>query len=359
MGLDRDFWAGKRVFLTGHTGFKGAWLTLWLAELGARVTGYSLDPPSEPNLFNIARVRDSLAEHHHANVLDLQKMQATVAKASPEIIFHLAAQSLVRTSYREPVYTYATNVMGTAHVLETARLASSVQAVVVITSDKCYENLETGHPYRESDPLGGHDPYSASKACAELVTTSYRASFTSAANSRLRIASARAGNVIGGGDWATDRLIPDCVRAFSEGKPVVLRYPEAVRPWQHALNPLFGYLQLVQGLLSDHPDRYATAWNFGPDASSEATVGDVATSVAREWGSGAQVRIDRAGATHREDAMLRLDSSKARAELGWRAHWSLKRSLQETVRWYRAWQEGHDMHRLSLEQIGAYQQDGA
>ncbi|HET7678632.1 MAG TPA: CDP-glucose 4,6-dehydratase [Xanthobacteraceae bacterium] len=359
MGLDRDFWEGKRVLLTGHTGFKGAWLTLWLAKIGARVTGYSLDPPSEPNLFNVARVRDSLVKHHHADILDLQKIQAAVVETAPEVIFHMAAQSLVRASYHEPVYTYAVNVMGTAHVLEAARLATSVQAVVVITSDKCYENLESGHPYRESDRLGGNDPYSASKACAELVTASYRTSFASKAGPPLRFASARAGNVIGGGDWAVDRLVPDCVRAFAERKPVLLRYPEAVRPWQHALDPLFGYLQLVQALLSDHPDRYATAWNFGPDASSEATVGDVAASVARQWGSGAQVRIDRAAASHREAEMLRLDSSKARAELGWRPRWPLERSLQETVRWYRAWQDGLDMRRFSTEQIEAYLQDAA
>jgi CDP-glucose 4,6-dehydratase len=359
MGLDRHFWEGKRVFLTGHTGFKGAWLTLWLAKLGARITGYSLDPPSEPNLFNIAKLRDSLAKHHHADILDLQKMQAAVAEATPEIILHMAAQSLVRASYREPVYTHAVNVMGTAHVLEAARLAPSVQAVVVITSDKCYENLEHGHPYRESDRLGGHDPYSASKACAELVTASYRTSFASAADTRLRIASARAGNVIGGGDWAADRLIPDCVRAFSKAQPVRLRYPAAVRPWQHALEPLSGYLQLVQCLLSDDAGRYTTAWNFGPDASSEANVGDVAASIARLWGSGAEVRTERSPDIPREAGMLRLDSSKARSELSWCPHWSLERSLQETVRWYRAWQEGKDMHRFSTDQIEAYLQDAA
>jgi CDP-glucose 4,6-dehydratase len=359
MGLDRHFWKGKRVFLTGHTGFKGAWLTLWLAKLGTRVTGYSLDPPSEPNLFNIAKVRDSLAKHHHGDILDLQKMQAAVAEAAPEIILHMAAQSLVRASYREPVYTYAVNVMGTAHVLEAARLAPSVQAVVIITSDKCYENVESGHPYRESDRLGGHDPYSASKACAELVTASYRASFASAGDTRLRLASARAGNVIGGGDWAADRLIPDCIRAFSKAQPVRLRYPEAVRPWQHALEPLCGYLQLVQSLLGGDAGRYTTAWNFGPDASCEANVGDVAASIARLWGPGAEVRTERSPDIPREAGMLRLDSSKARTELGWRPHWSLERGLQETVRWYRAWQEGKDMHRFSIDQIDAYLQDAA
>jgi CDP-glucose 4,6-dehydratase len=359
MGIDRNFWNGKPVFLTGHTGFKGSWLSLWLSTLGARITGYSLDPPSEPSLFNIAKVRDSLAKHCRADILDLQKMQAAVAEAAPEIVFHMAAQSLVRASYREPVYTYAVNVMGTAHVLEAARLAPSVQAVVVITSDKCYENLEHGHPYRESDRLGGHDPYSASKACAELVTASYRTSFASVAGTRLRLASARAGNVIGGGDWATDRLVPDCIRAFSKAQPVLLRYPDAVRPWQHALEPLSGYLQLVQCLFRDDARRYTTAWNFGPDASSEANVGDVAASIAQLWGSGAEVRIKRSPAPPREAGMLRLDSSKARAELGWHPHWSLERSLQETVHWYRAWQEGKDMHRFSTNQIEAYLQDAA
>jgi CDP-glucose 4,6-dehydratase len=359
MVIDRTFWSGTRVFLTGHTGFKGAWLTLWLASLGARVTGYSLDAPTTPNLFNVARVRESLAVHHHSDILDLQNLQAAILQASPDVILHMAAQSLVRASYHEPLLTHATNVMGTAHVLEAARRAASVKAVVIITSDKCYENLERGHPYRESDPLGGHDPYSASKACAELVTGSYRTSFASEHNGRLQIASGRAGNVIGGGDWAADRLIPDCIRAFSQGQPVLLRYPEAVRPWQHVLEPLTGYLLLVQGLMSNEGTRYAAAWNFGPDATSEAKVGDVAAGIAREWGSGAEVRIDHAHATRHEAGLLRLDSTKARTELGWRPRWPLDRSLQETVRWYRAWQEGQDMHRFSVAQIEDYLRDAA
>lgn len=355
MGIDRNFWNGKRVFLTGHTGFKGSWLSLWLGTLGASVTGYSLDAPTTPNLFEVGRVRESLANHHHANILDLQRLQAAVDEAAPEIIFHLAAQPLVRASYHDPVLTLATNVIGTAHVLEAGRHASSVKAIVIITSDKCYENLESGHPYRESDRLGGHDPYSASKACAELVTASYRASFRLRDHDPLQIASARAGNVIGGGDWAVDRLIPDCIRAFSQGQPVLLRYPEAIRPWQHVLVPLSGYLQLAQSLLSNDGARYNDAWNFGPDTTFEAKVGDVAASVARQWGSGAEVRIRGADDTPHEAGLLRLDSTKARTELGWQAVWPLDRGLQETVAWYRAWQEGQDMRRFSVTQIEKYQ----
>jgi CDP-glucose 4,6-dehydratase len=353
MGIDRTFWNGKRVFLTGHTGFKGAWLSLWLATMGAKVTGYSLDPPSQPNLFDVARVGEQLAGHHHADILDLPKMQSVMAAAEPDLIIHMAAQSLVRLSYREPVYTYAANVMGTAHVLEAARNVPSAGGVVVVTSDKCYENLELGHPYRETDPVGGHDPYSSSKACAELVAGSYRASFASV-DARQKIASGRAGNVVGGGDWAVDRLIPDCVRAFAQGKPVVLRYPDAIRPWQHVLEPLAGYLILGQRLLQPEGNHYAAAWNFGPESSGEANVGDVAADIARLWGDGAQVEFERATATHHEAGLLRLDSGKARIELGWKPRWPLDRCLKETVAWYRAWQSGEDMQRFSVDQIELY-----
>jgi CDP-glucose 4,6-dehydratase len=359
MEIDAKFWKGKRVFLTGHTGFKGAWLSLWLATLGARVTGYSLDPPTTPNLFDIARVRDTLVAHHQANILDFNRLQAAVLEAAPEIVFHLAAQPLVRASYHDPLLTYATNAMGTAHVLEAGRHAVSVKASVIITSDKCYENLETGHAYRESDRLGGHDPYSASKACAELLIASYRASFLSLDQGKPQIASARAGNVIGGGDWAADRLIPDCIRAFSQGYPLLLRYPEATRPWQHVLVPLSGYLQLAQSLIGTNGGRYADAWNFGPDATSEAKVGDVAAGAARYWGPGAEVRIQGADDTHHEAGLLRLDSTKARMELGWHPLWPLDRGLEETVRWYRAWREDQDMRRFSIAQIEDYLRDAA
>lgn len=345
--------------MTGHTGFKGAWLSLCLSGLGAKVVGYSLDPPTEPNLFGVARIADSLTAHHHCDILDLAKLQDAVAQAQPDIVFHMAAQSLVRASYQDPVYTYAANVSGTVHVLEAARRTPSVKAVVVITTDKCYENKEWIYPYRESDALGGHDPYSSSKACAELVTASYRASFASEADGKLRIASVRAGNVIGGGDWAVDRLIPDCVRAFSKKQPVVLRYPQAVRPWQHVLEPLAGYLMLVEHMLGENGGRFAAAWNFGPDPAGEATVQEVASTVARHWGKGAEVKFEPATANYHEAGLLRLDSTGARVKLGWTPRWSLARSLEETVSWYRAWQDGQDMQRYSAAQIENYSRDAA
>jgi CDP-glucose 4,6-dehydratase len=357
MGLNRDFWAGKRVFLTGHTGFKGSWLGLWLTHWGAQVTGYSLDPPTEPNLFTIGRLRERLVQHYRADIGDLPTLQAAVAHAEPEIILHLAAQSLLTLSYREPLRTYATNVMGTVHVLEAARHVPSVKAMVLITSDKCYEDTpDFPHPYRESDRLGGHDPYSASKACAELAIASYRASFTSGAEGGTAIASGRAGNVIGGGDWAKDRLVPDCIRAFSKGEPVVLRYPEAVRPWQHVLEPVSGYLTLAECLFNGGGARYASAWNFGPSPTAESTVGQVATRAAQTWGNGVEVQIDRAGAVHQETHLLRLDSSKAHTEIGWRPRWSLDRSIDETVHWYRAWRSNNDMQHFSARQIEDYLQ---
>jgi CDP-glucose 4,6-dehydratase len=354
MGLDLAFWKERRVFLTGHTGFKGAWLSLWLSHLGAHVTGYSLDPPTEPNLFGVARVHDRLAAHHHADVLDLPTLQLAMEHSNAEVVIHMAAQSLVRESYREPVHTYAVNILGTVNLLEAARRTSCVKAVVIVTTDKCYGDTKSSQAYREIDPVGGDDPYSSSKACAELVTAAYRASFAASASPLLCIASARAGNVIGGGDWATDRLIPDCIRAFSANQPVVLRYPKAVRPWQHVLEPLSGYLELAERLVGDSGKRYATAWNFGPDPCCEANVADVAAMTAELWGSDANVQLATDRSHPLESALLRLDSTKAKCELGWRQVWPLARSLGETVGWYRALREGRDMQEFSISQIDAY-----
>lgn len=352
--IDSGFWSGKRVFLTGHTGFKGAWLSLWLKSLGAEVLGYSLEPPTEPNLFKEARIPDCLAAHHTADIRDLASLQKALEGARADIVFHMAAQSLVRASYEDPVSTLATNLMGTTHVLEAVRRVASVKAVVVITTDKCYENKEWVHPYRESDPLGGADPYSCSKACAELVTASYRTSFFSLEQGGARIASVRAGNVIGGGDWADQRLIPDCIRAFRRGEAVFLRYPQAVRPWQHVLEPLAGYLMLAERLHGGHGAQFANAWNFGPDPAGETTVHNVACAVARCWGEDAKIRTDPKTATYRESNLLRLDSTKARVELGWTPRWSLNRCLEETVAWYRAWHGGKDMHLFTAQQIKSY-----
>ncbi len=352
--IDETFWRKKRVLLTGHTGFKGAWLTLWLTRMGAKVTGYALAPPSTPSLFEIAAVSELLAADLRADILDFDRLHGAVRDHRPEIVIHMAAQSLVRPGYSAPVDTYATNVMGTAHVLEAARHASGLQAVLIVTSDKCYENFESTHPYSEHDRLGGRDPYSASKACAELVTAAYRASYFDSGRGAAKVASARAGNVIGGGDWATDRLVPDCIHAFMAGEPVVLRYPEAVRPWQHVLDPLAGYLSLCQKLYGHQGQRFAGGWNFGPDPAGEGTVLDVAQGLARHWGQGARVERATDRATLQEAGQLRLDSTKASALLGWRPRWDFQRALAETASWYRGFSDGADMRGYCEQQIDAF-----
>ncbi|MCH9807442.1 MAG: CDP-glucose 4,6-dehydratase [Alphaproteobacteria bacterium] len=354
MGLDQDFWKGKRVFLTGHTGFKGAWLSLWLKQLGSVVTGYSLEPPTDPSLYKIADVASGLEADHRADILDLDRMQGAMKEARPDIVIHMAAQSLVRLSYDTPVYTYAANVMGTVNVLECARNVDTVRGIVIITTDKCYDNVEWVHPYREPDPMGGHDPYSSSKGCAELATAAYRSSFFNTEDS-ARVASARAGNVVGGGDWAKDRLVPDCIRAYIKGDPVVLRYPHAVRPWQHVLEPLSGYLMLAQQLCSPTGrENGASGWNFGPNAGGEADVVTVASLTAKAWGDGAEVRVESAGPQLKEAGLLRLDSTKARSGLGWQPVWSIEATLQETVSWYKAWHAGEDMGEVTAAQISRY-----
>ena len=353
--VETPFWHGRSIFVTGHTGFKGGWLSLWLHWLGAHVHGYALDPLTRPSLFEVARIASLTATDTHADLADLGRLTAAFDQAQPSVVFHLAAQPLVRESYRDPLGTFATNILGTAHVLEAARRTRSVRAVVVVTTDKVYMQRDGAKPHSEDDPLGGHDPYSASKAAAEIVTASYRSSFlVSDPDMQLQVATARAGNVMGGGDWAADRLIPDCVRAFRGGEPVALRYPHAVRPWQHVLEPLSGYLQLAERLAGPDGERYARAWNFGPDDRSDATVTEVAHQLARVWGGGATVLHASSDDNPHEAETLRLDSSRACRDLEWRPRWSLHDGLERTIAWYRAWDQRDDMVETSVRQIEEY-----
>ncbi|MDP9203518.1 MAG: CDP-glucose 4,6-dehydratase [Gemmatimonadota bacterium] len=356
VSIDKQFWEGRSVFVTGHTGFKGSWLTLWLHNLGAAVHGYALEAPTEPAMFDVAHVTGAVASNTLGDLADLVRLKSSLRSAQPEIVFHLAAQSLVRESYRDPLSTLATNVMGTASLLEAARGIDSLRAIVLVTTDKVYENHESMHAYREVDALGGNDPYSASKAAAEIVAASYRASFFSQMTRRsAQVATARAGNVIGGGDWAADRLVPDCVHAFTVGQPVRLRFPQAVRPWQHVLEPLAGYLQLSEKLWGTEGRGFARAWNFGPDATGDATVAEVAKIAARMWGRDAAVECEALEEVPHEASLLRLDSTDARSKLGWKPRWSLECALEKTVRWYQAWARGADVRALTVEQIQAYE----
>jgi CDP-glucose 4,6-dehydratase len=344
-----SFWQGKRVLLTGHTGFKGSWLSLWLQSLGARVRGVALDPPTEPALFRVAHVAEGL-EHRLVDIRDVDAIQVQVDEFKPEILIHMAAQPLVRVSYQRPIETYATNVMGTVHVLEAARLAGSVRAIVNVTTDKCYENREWVWGYREDEPMGGHDPYSSSKGCAELVSSAYRNSFLKAAG--IAMATARAGNVIGGGDWAEDRLVPDILRALEQGRPVPIRNPHAVRPWQHVLEPLSGYLQLAERLY-DFGQSDAEAWNFGPRDEDCRSVQWIVERLCAEWGQGASWNAQPGDHPH-EASFLKLDISKARQRLHWMPRWSLETALAHVVEWHRAWLKGGDVRALCLEQISRY-----
>lgn len=360
VNLHPAFWRDRSVLVTGHTGFKGGWLVLWLHRLGAQVHGYALDPPTDPSLFEVAGVEAVLASETRADLADTEQLTATFRRVQPEVVFHLAAQPLVRASYADPLGTLVCNVLGTARVLEAARMCDALRALVLITTDKVYENREWRYPYREVDPLGGHDPYSASKAAAELVAASYRASFfTGPTGHPARVATARAGNVIGGGDWAVDRLAPDCVRAFVKQEPVELRFPHAVRPWQHVLEPLAGYLRLAERLLAPSGESLARAWNFGPDASGDATVGEVAETLARLWGAGARVGSAPSADHPHEAGLLRLDSTMARTVLDWQPRWSLALALAQTVAWYQAWMRGADMTAFSVAQIHAYETTGS
>lgn len=349
-----EFWHGKKVLLTGHTGFKGSWLALWLERLGADVVGVALEPPTEPSLYEQARVGQGVTSIE-ADIRDRGAVEEPLASHGSQILFHLAAQSLVRRSYREPLETFSTNVMGTAKVLEAARRVPSVRAVVVVTSDKCYENLESRDGYREDDRLGGHDPYAASKACAELVSAAYRRSYFSAADAARAVATARAGNVVGGGDWAEDRLVPDLVRGLAAGQPVAIRNPDAMRPWQHVLEPLAGYLTLAEALWQRGREA-AGAWNFGPGTEDLLTVGEIADTLCRRWSPPGTWTHD--AAKHPpETRLLHVDSEKSRRELGWRPLWSIHRTLESILEWHRAEAEGSDPRRLSLEQIAAYERD--
>jgi CDP-glucose 4,6-dehydratase len=344
--IERAFWAGRRVFLTGHTGFKGAWMSLLLKELGADVHGFALPSDDERGLFVTARV-EQLVRHCVGDVCNLAALRTALVEARPSIVIHMAAQSLVRLSYAEPVETYSTNVLGTVHLLESVRRAPEVEAVVVVTSDKCYENVNSIWGYRENDRLGGDDPYSNSKACAELVVNAYRRSFFG--DVAARVASARAGNVIGGGDWARDRLVPDAIRAFSAGEVLRIRNPHSVRPWQHVLEPVFGYLALAQRLTQDGPEL-AEGWDFGPPSSSEVPVERIADTLARLWGGPASWEQERGQHPH-EASRLKLDCAKAAARLGWRPLLDLDQALRLTVEWYRAFAAGQDMREVSQAQI--------
>ena len=355
MVIAANSWKGRRVLITGHTGFKGAWLSFWLREQGAEVFGYSLAPPTDPNLFEIAKIDKMISGDTRADIRDLSRLKETLRSSRPEIVFHLAAQSIVRLSYEIPVETFDVNVMGTAHLLQAIRSAPSVRAAVIVTSDKCYENLGAGQAHRETDPMGGADPYSASKGCAEIVAASFRASSAALGTqgSDIAIASARSGNVVGGGDWSPDRLVPDCIRSFVAGVPVKLRNPEAVRPWLHVLEPLAGYILLAERLVDANSDRYATAFNFGPGPGNDANVLQVAQSVAQLWGD--QARVEVAGGLHLpEAAMLRLDATKASRLLGWDAHWGIIEALERTVEWYKAWQAGLDVRPLMTRQLADF-----
>ena len=344
-----DFWRGKRVLLTGHTGFKGAWMSIWLSQMGAIVKGLALDPPTNPSLFKEARV-DELVDSVIGDIRDLSLVSEIVTSFKPDIVFHMAAQPLVRYSYLEPVETYTTNVLGTVNLLEAVRNVGTVKAVVNITTDKCYENREWVWGYRENEPMGGFDPYSSSKACSELVTSAYRNSFFS--KSSIGLASARAGNVIGGGDWAADRLIPDILKAFGAEKPVTIRNPHSIRPWQHVLEPLSGYLLLAEKLWHE-PSRYSEAWNFGPIDDDARPVGWIVERMVDQWDKSATWTTDSNDHPH-EAHYLKLDISKARQELDWSPRWNLGTALSHVMNWHRDWLNGRDARTLCGEQINIF-----
>lgn len=345
------FWQGKKVFVTGHSGFKGSWMALWLQSMGAQVKGFALEPPTTPSLFVEAKVADNM-ESEIGDIRNLASITASIKAFNPDVLIHMAAQPLVRLSYREPVETYATNVMGTVHVLEAARQCTNLRAIVNVTTDKCYENREWEWGYRENEPMGGHDPYSNSKGCSELVTAAYRNSFFSSSDTPA-LASARAGNVIGGGDWAEDRLIPDILRAFENKQPVVIRNPLATRPWQHVLEPLSGYLMLAEKLY-DQGDAFAQAWNFGPCDEDVLPVQWILDHMVGRWGTGASWLLDVSPQPH-EAQLLKLDISKARAKLKWRPKWSLGQTLDTIVDWHQAWLAGANIQEKTLDQIFQYQ----
>jgi CDP-glucose 4,6-dehydratase len=351
--MNPQFWLGKKVFITGHTGFKGSWLSLWLQSLGADVTGFALEPPTNPSLFEVANVGDGMVSIH-GDVRDLDSLQSSILDANPEIVFHMAAQALVRYSYVHPVETYSTNVMGTVNLLEAVRLTPSVRAVINITSDKCYENNDQVSGYSEDSRMGGFDPYSSSKGCAELVTAAYRNSFFPTESYHVHgvaLASCRAGNVLGGGDWAQNRLIPDFILAIAKGQPVKIRNPQSVRPWQHVLDPLSGYLLLAERLFV-HGPIYAEGWNFGPNDDAKS-VSFLLYHWIQSWGKGASWTLDTDSHPH-EAHSIKLDCTKANTRLGWHPKWPLAVALDNVVAWQKQYEQGANMRAVTLSQIKAY-----
>lgn len=349
--MNPSLWKDRSVFITGHTGFKGGWLSLWLNFLGAQVTGYAKDPETNPSFFNLTQLASRVRDHR-GNLSEAQKLAEALVQAKPEVVFHMAAQPLVRRSYREPVQTYLDNVMGTIYLLEAVRHAPSVKAVVVITTDKCYENREWLWPYREDEALGGFDPYSSSKACAEIATAAWRRSFLEKSN--VLVATVRAGNVIGGGDWSEDRLIPDAIRAVHSRQSLVIRHPEAVRPWQHVLDPLRGYIMTAERLLAGDKST-ATAFNFGPSDEDSQPVKNVLNHFKSHFGPEFSWKVESESAQGLHEAhLLKLDSSRAKKILGWAPRWRISDSIAQTASWYKAAAEGQDMYTFSLKQIEGF-----
>lgn len=348
-----NFYHGKKIFITGHTGFKGSWLSLWLHHMDAEVTGYALEPPTTPSIFKICNI-ESLVNSIHGDIRDLEALTSSMLNAKPDIVIHMAAQPLVRDSYKSPIETLETNVMGTANLLEAVRQCDDIKAVINITSDKCYKNNEWVWGYRENEAMGGHDPYSCSKACSELVTSAYRNSFfqPDSRQSCTALATARAGNVIGGGDWATDRLVPDCVRALLNNKPILIRNPNAIRPWQHVLEPLYGYL-LLGIKLYESGTPFAQGWNFGPHDDDARSVEWIVQKICTLWDNDASYHVDRG--THLHEAnYLKLDCSKAKMKLQWRPRWQLETALEKTMVWARAYQQKQNITEICLQQINEY-----
>ncbi|MDD4601157.1 MAG: CDP-glucose 4,6-dehydratase [Negativicutes bacterium] len=349
--MTTGFWRNKTVFLTGHTGFKGTWLALWLQKLGAKVIGYSLKAPTKPNMFDTVNLSEKMISVY-GDVREHDNLYSVIKQYQPDIVFHLAAQSLVRKSYHNPIETFSTNIMGTVNILDAAKNVPSIKAVINITSDKCYENKEWVWGYRESDPMGGDDPYSCSKGCSELITASFRKSFFSQLN-QAAVATARAGNVIGGGDWAEDRLVPDCIRALHSSKPIIIRNPHAFRPWQHVLEPLSGYINLAKALYDAGPD-FIGAWNFGPQSDVSKSVGYIVQKLISNWGSDTELLTEPSNL--KEANYLKLDCSKAETKLGWKTRWGLDIAICKTIEWYKAFYSCDDMYRLTIKQIDDYEQ---
>lgn len=354
MEIDKVFWADKRVFITGNTGFKGGWLSLYLSQLGAKVYGYGLKPNTEPNFFNACKVEANIKRSFIHDIRDIEALGASFKEANPDIIFHLAAQPLVRYSYMDPLETYDVNVMGTAKLFDVIRNhQGNARVIVNITTDKCYENREWEWPYRENDHLGGFDPYSSSKACSEIISAAYRRSYFE--SKKINLATARAGNVIGGGDWANDRLIPDFVRSVEKKESFIVRSPNAIRPWQHVLEPVTGYILLAQQLYHKNGKDFSDAWNFGPNDNDAVSVRFIADQLCSLYPK-AKWKLDATPILH-EAGILKLDSSKSKQFLGWKPIWDIRMAVKKTIEWYKAWQEQKDMHEFSIDQIKQYQKD--